>query len=276
MLTRIRRSVADASSLISPFGKTHRRIAVSTSRKSPTLPASALNNGNFAASSRNCPRSHPAVSSSDAASNNSAASSTTPVPSIFANHNSGSASPPNPNSFPLRSHSRASLISANSPRKYSRSSENSSPSTTRRPGAHVVLCRSNSRSFSNSSTSCALRLIPAELSRLRLTSSFLYFFTSLFLYLITSLFLATRRSRGIKLLDHGYTQRIQSIRRFMPLRSHVVAHERKQQSSPARQIRVSRPGPHVLHRSSLGMHPRRGNAVLHAVFQRAVGSRHRQ
>src|SRR5437879_4096626 len=59
MLARIRRSVDEASSLISPFGSTHRRIAACTSRKSPTEAARAASKGNFTASSRNCCRSHP-------------------------------------------------------------------------------------------------------------------------------------------------------------------------------------------------------------------------
>src|SRR5229473_948004 len=58
MLKRIRRKVGDASSLISPFGSTLRRIVASISRKSPTPAAAAANNENFAASSRNCPRNH--------------------------------------------------------------------------------------------------------------------------------------------------------------------------------------------------------------------------
>src|SRR5260370_690985 len=78
MLARIRRSVADASSLISPFGSTHRRIAACTSRKSPSEETRAANKGNFTASSRNCCRSHPAVSSNDAASRNSPGSSAAP------------------------------------------------------------------------------------------------------------------------------------------------------------------------------------------------------
>src|SRR6266568_2720142 len=92
MLARIRRSVADASSLISPFGSTQRRIAACTSRKSPTEAARAANKGNFAASSRNCCRSHPAVSSNDAASRNSPGSSTAPGPSMRSNQPCGSAS----------------------------------------------------------------------------------------------------------------------------------------------------------------------------------------
>ena len=136
-----------------------RRMARSTSRKSATFAARVLNSGNFSVSSRNCAPSHEEVSSNDAASRNSAASSATPGPSIRANHVSGSASPPKPNSFPLRSHSRASHINVNCCCKNRASCEKASASMARRPGAHVVLCRSNSRSLSNSSTSCALRLM---------------------------------------------------------------------------------------------------------------------
>src|SRR5579859_7337330 len=158
MLARMRRKVVEASSLISPFGRTQRRIAASTSRKSATAELFAASNGNFAAS-RNCPRSHPAVSSSEPASRNSFASSTAPGPSSFTSHSSGSASAPKPNSAPPRSHSRASRISANAASSAARFSLNSSASTPRRPGAHVVRSRSNSRSLSNSSTSCAVRAI---------------------------------------------------------------------------------------------------------------------
>src|SRR5438876_4925908 len=159
MLARIRRNAGDASSLISPLGRMHRRMAASTSRKSPTFAARVFNSGNFAASSRNCTRSNDQISTNDAASRNSAASSATPGPSILASHVSGSASPPNPNSFPLRSHSCASRITANCSCKNLASRENASASIARRPGVQVVLCRSNSRSLSNSSTSCALLLI---------------------------------------------------------------------------------------------------------------------
>src|SRR5579863_8606468 len=184
MLTRIRRNEGEASSLISPFGNMHRRIAASTSRKSPTSAAAALNNGNSAFPSRNCVRSHPAVSSSEPASSSSFASSATPIPAIFSSHISGSASPPNPNSFPPRNHSRASRISANCASNDSASRENSSASTALRPGTHVVRSRSNSRSLSNSNTSCALRLTR---SRLALCSSgfmplLFSFFFFLFLY----------------------------------------------------------------------------------------------
>ena len=159
MLTRIRRKVGEAWSLISPLGRMHRRMAASTSRKSAVFAARWLNSGNFAASSRNCTRSHDEVSSNDAASRSSAASSATPGPSIRASHISGSASPLNPNSFPLRSHSRASRINVNCSCKNRASCEKARASIARRPGAQVVLCRSNSRSLSNSSTSCALRLM---------------------------------------------------------------------------------------------------------------------
>ena len=57
----------------------------------------------------------------------------------------------------MRSHSRASRISANAASSTRDPFENSSASTARRPGAHVVRSRSNSRSLSNSRTSCALR-----------------------------------------------------------------------------------------------------------------------
>ena len=157
MLARIRRSAADASSLSSPFGSTHRRIAVCTSRKSPREAVRSASNGNFVASSRNCCRSHPAVSSSDAASRNSAGSSTAPAPSMPSSQPCGSASAPNPSSRPVRSHSRASPINANADSSAARSILGSSALTARRPGAHVVRSRSNSRSLSNSRTSCAVR-----------------------------------------------------------------------------------------------------------------------
>src|SRR5579863_5367572 len=294
MLTRIRRNEGEASSLISPFGNMHRRIAASTSRKSPTSAAAALNNGNSAFPSRNCVRSHPAVSSSEPASSSSFASSATPIPPIFSSHISGSASPPNPNSFPPRNHSRASRISANCACNDSASRENSSASTALRPGTHVVRSRSNSRSLSNSNTSCALRLTLWRLCSGHLQVAILFFlvldghaflidayrspqfcsssgapssvfeggsfftffiscfFFSLFFspdappppprFLVTTHYLllplTTRRSRRIKLLNHRNTQRVQRIGRFMALRSHVVAHERKHQPLPVRQIRI--------------------------------------
>ncbi len=256
MLKRIRRKVGDASSLISPFGSTLRRIVASISRKSPTPAAAADNKGNFAASSRNCPRNHAEVSNNEAASRNSAGSSATPIPEIFSNQLSGSSSPPNPNSFPLRSHSRASRINANRPRKNSASRENTSCSTARRPGAHVVRCRSNFRSLSNSKTSSALRLIlllPYScLAEQRLYAAVLPFPFSFF-YIPSRRFSlrlhATSRSRRVKLLHHRDTQRIQRISRFMPSRSHVVAQKRKHQPLPVRQIRITRSRTHMLHRS---------------------------
>src|SRR5439155_15932782 len=66
------------------------------------------------------------------------------------------------------SHSRASRINANCSCKNPASCENANASIARRPGAHVVLWRSNSRSLSNSSTSCALRLISSCLGSGRL------------------------------------------------------------------------------------------------------------
>src|SRR5208283_3328387 len=115
MLPRIRRSALEASSLISPFGRMQRRIAASRSLKSATDAVRAASSGNFVASSRNCCRSHAAVSSNDPASRKSAASNT--------------------------------------------AAGDSSRSIERRPGAHVVLSRNNSRSLSNSRTSSARRAI---------------------------------------------------------------------------------------------------------------------
>ena len=163
MLARILRNAGDASSLISPFGRIARRIATNASRKSPREPARAASRGNFAASSRNCWRSQPEESSSVAASRSCAGSNTAPGPSICASHISGSASPPKPSSRSTRSHSRASRICANADSSAARSVVNARVSTSRRPGAHVVLNRSSSRSLSNSRTSCAVRDISGSL-----------------------------------------------------------------------------------------------------------------
>src|SRR5208337_594011 len=130
----------------------------------------AASSGNLSASSRNCCFSHPEVSSSDPASRNSAASSTVPGASSRAIHCSGSASAPNPSSRSSLSHSRASRISANALSSAARFALTSNASITRRPGAHVVRSRSNSRSLSNSKTSCADRDILLK------TSSFLFFY----------------------------------------------------------------------------------------------------
>src|ERR1700730_7474525 len=163
MLARMRRSAGEASSLIAPFGSTERRIAASRSRKSPSDAARAASKGNCTASSRNCWRSPPEISSNDAASRNSGASSTAPGPRVRSSQASGSASPPKPSSRPGRSHCRAPRISA---KRASRSTPGSSASTARRPGAQVVLRRSNSRSLSNSNTSCAERDISSLLQLL--------------------------------------------------------------------------------------------------------------
>src|SRR6267378_4811195 len=172
MLARILRKVLDASSLISPLGRTHRRIAACKSRKSPSDAQRAASSGNSSASSRNCCFNQPEVSSSDPASRNSAGSSTVPGASSRASHASGSASAPITSSRANRSHSRASLISANAPSSAARLVLTSSASIMRRPGAHVVRSRSNSRSLSNSRTSCADRDI--------LLTSFFYFLFSRF------------------------------------------------------------------------------------------------
>src|SRR5438552_1127057 len=157
MFVRILRSSGEASSLISPVGRIARRINPSTSRKSITDSARAASNANLSSSSLNCWRSHDAVSSNDAASRNAPAAKTAPGPPIFVSQFSGSASAPNPNSFPARSHSRASRISANPFSNCARSRENCSASSARLPGAHVDRPRSNSRSFSNSRISSAVR-----------------------------------------------------------------------------------------------------------------------
>src|SRR5256885_3359228 len=157
MFVRILRSSGEASSLISPVGRIARRIRPSTSRKSITDSACAASSGTLSSSSRNCWRSHDAVSSSDAASRNAPASKTAPGPPIFVSQFSGSASAPNPKSFPARSHSRPSRISANPFSNCTRSRENCSASSARLPGAHVDRPRSNSRSFSNSRISSAVR-----------------------------------------------------------------------------------------------------------------------
>src|SRR5580704_12487883 len=162
----MRRSVFDASSLISPFGKIQRLIAACSSRKSARPAQRAASKGNFAASSRTCCRSHDEVSSSDPASKKSAASSTAPGASSRSSDPTGSASAPKPNSRSARSHSRASRINANAPSSAARSCPGSNPAINLLPGAHVVLSRNNSRSLSNSNTSCVVRDI-----RLRAVSS---------------------------------------------------------------------------------------------------------
>ncbi len=159
ILARIRRNAVDASSLISPFGNRHRRMAESESRKSPMEAARSASSGNFAASSRNCCRNQAAVSRRGAASRSSPGSITAPGPSIRSSQACGSASAPNPSSLPARSHCRASRIRSKMRLSAVRFWVNSSASIARRPGAHVVRSRSNSSSLSNSSTSCAVRAI---------------------------------------------------------------------------------------------------------------------
>src|SRR2546427_277352 len=141
MLARMRRKAAEASSLISPFGRIERRIAASGSRKSISDMARAVSSGNLAASSRNCCLNQPATSKSEAASRNSAGARTAPGASSLSSHVSGSASAPKPSSRAVRSHSRASRISANAASSAARSVPGRRASIARRPGAQVLLRR---------------------------------------------------------------------------------------------------------------------------------------
>jgi len=156
MLARIRRKALDASSLISPFGSTHRLIAACKSGNPPASTTCA-SNGYFAASSRNCCRSHADVSSNEPASRNSAGSSTTPGAPSFSNHGAGSASAPNPNSRSARSHSRPSRSRR---RRFPARRDSFLAQVRRRDASQARTSSSaanNSRSLSNSSTTCADR-----------------------------------------------------------------------------------------------------------------------
>ena len=134
-------------------------MAACASRKSATEAARTASRGNLAASSRNCCRNQLAVSSRDAASSSSPGFNTAPGPSMRSSQPRGSARAPKPSSWAARNHSQASQISTKPDSSTQRFVPGSSASTARRPGAHVVRSRSNSRSLSNSRTSCAVRAI---------------------------------------------------------------------------------------------------------------------
>jgi len=221
-LTCSRVSAAASPTLItySPFGKTHRRIAASTSRKSPTLPARAPNNGDFAASSRNVPQ-HPA-SPAATSFQQFRASNTTPVPAIFANHNSGLPAAKS-NHFrcePLSASRISATLRANIPRPRKLQPIHHAPA-----GAHVVLCRSNSAALQTPA-------LPVRFDSSRLNSPtfalLLHFFTSLLRSFTQH---AAQRHQTPRSSPHSTHPERPSL--HAPS-IHVVAHERKHQSSPAR------------------------------------------
>ena len=82
--------------------------------------------------------------------------------------------------------------------------------------------------------------------------------------------------RYVELLDHRHAQPGQSIRRFVTFPTLVVAQKRKNQPPPVGRFRKARKSSHVLDRARLRVYPSCRRRVLHAVFQRAVNSGHRQ
>src|SRR5207247_8631933 len=82
--------------------------------------------------------------------------------------------------------------------------------------------------------------------------------------------------RYVELLDRRHAQSGQGIRGFVTLSTLIVAQKRKNQPPTARRFRKSRESSNVFDGPRLGMNPPRRRRVFHAVFQRAVYSRHRQ
>src|SRR6202171_3479120 len=205
MFARIRFSSGVASSLISPFGSTARRMASARGRRSAIALARAVRSGNFPARlatlsrglllepARKFSHSDATVSARDAAASSMGAVRTAAGDSSSAIHGSGSATEPKPISLPSCRYAIASAISANTESSLARSVENASASMARRPGAHVVRRRSNSRSRSNSRISSAVRDIFLE----GVASAFRRACTctrpaSIYLYALAQLMVSTR------------------------------------------------------------------------------------
>src|ERR1700730_12274919 len=166
MPVRIRLSCGEASSLISPFVRTARRMAVERGRKSGSAAARSANPGNRATSDLNVCRTAATVSIRKAASSSSALDSAEAGIASRASQGSGSASEPKPSSEPARRYATASRTSANPESREPTCCCGASAWIARRPGALVVkplrisFSRSNSRSCSTGrGTKASIRMV---------------------------------------------------------------------------------------------------------------------
>src|SRR5712664_3218829 len=81
---------------------------------------------------------------------------------------------------------------------------------------------------------------------------------------------------AIELLNHGQTQSIQRIRRFVVFPTLIVAQKRKNDPPPIRRLRKTGTRPYMLDRTGLRMNAPRARRILHQCFQRPVDSSNRQ